>query len=133
MVLFQVFWRTFAQLALAVLLASAGLNWADPEEAKVNAVTLGLGLLMAAVGGVVAVLWAWGLTPATTAMEKALRSAAQAAAGGLAGLVVNSVQDVLSLPTILIGIVIAVVFAFFITLFQYQSAPTTTTGTASTG
>ncbi len=124
--LWSIFWRTFAQLALAALLAVQGLNWTNPDDVKVNATNLGIALLAAVVGGIVAVLWAYAGTPATTAVEKAVRSAAQAAAGGLGAIVLNELGDVLELPTLLIGVAVSVVFAFFITYFQNQVPPVTT-------
>jgi len=124
--LWSIFWRTFAQLALAALLAVQGLNWTNPDDVKVNATNLGIALLAAVVGGLVAVLWAFAGTAATTAVEKAVRSAAQAAAGGLGALALNSVADVIQVPALLIGIAVSVVFAFLITYFQNQVPPVTT-------
>jgi hypothetical protein len=121
--LWNIFWRTFAQLALAALLAVQGLDWTNVADVKVNATTLGVALLAAVVGGIVAVLWAYGATPASTAVEKSVRSAAQAAAGGLGAIALNSVADVVKLPTLLLGIVVSVVFAFLVTYFQNQPAP----------
>lgn len=121
----SIFWRTFAQLALAAVLAVQGLNWTDPEEVKVNATTLGIALLAAAVGGLVAVLWAFAGSPAASATEKAVRSAAQAAAGGLGALALNSAADVLAVPTLLLGIAVSIVFAAAVTYFQNQQAPVT--------
>ena len=121
--LWNIFWRTFAQLALAALLAVAGLNWTNIADVKVNATTLGVGLLGAVIGGVVAVLWAFGAQAAASPLEKAIRSAAQAAAGGLGAIALNSAADVVSLPTVLIGVAVSVVFAFLITYFQNQPAP----------
>lgn len=123
MKLWQIFWRTFAQLALAALLAVQGLNWTEASDVKVNATTLGVALLAAVIGGVVAVLWAFAASPAATALEKAVRSAAQAAAGGLGAIVLNGVADVISLPAVLVGVAVSVVFAFLITYFQNQQLP----------
>ena|SRR6185436_17970905 len=123
MKLWSIFWRTFAQLALAALLAVQGLNWTNPEDVKVNATNLGIALLAAVVGGLVAVGWAYSGTPATTAIEKAKRSAVQAAAGGIGAIALNQVADVLAFPTLVIGVAVSVVFAFFITYFQNQAPP----------
>lgn len=120
MSLMSIFWRTFAQLALAVLLAVQGLEWVDSGAINVNFETLGLGLLGAFIGAVVAVLWAFGLTAAVSALDKALRSAAQAAAGGLGAIVLNEAADLFELPVVLLGIAVSVVFAFAITYLQYQ-------------
>ena len=121
--LWSIFWRTFAQLALAALLAVQGLNWTDPDTVRVDATNLGIALLAAVLGGIVAVLWAYAATPAATAVEKAVRSATQAAAGGLGAIVLNSVADVLSIGHLLIAIGVSVVFAFAITYFQNQVPP----------
>lgn len=121
--LWNIFWRTFAQLALAALLAVQGLDWTNIADVKVNATTLGISLGAAALGGVVAVLWAFGASPATTAVEKAIRSAAQAAAGGLGAIVLNSMADVIALPAALLAVAVSVVFAFAVTYFQNQPAP----------
>jgi hypothetical protein len=123
--LWSIFWRTFAQLALAALLAVQGLNWQDPNTVKVNATNLGIALLGAVLGGVVAVLWAYVATPAATAVEKAIRSAVQAAAGGLGAIALNSVADVLSVGHLLVAVGVSVVFAFAITYFQNQVPPVT--------
>lgn len=124
--LWSIFWRTFAQLSLAALLAVQGLNWTDPDTVKVNATNLGIALLAAVLGGLVAVLWAYGSSPASTAIEKAIRSAAQAAAGGLGAIVLNSVADVLTIGHLLVAVAVSVVFAFAITYFQNQVPPTNT-------
>lgn len=126
--LWRIFWRTFAQLALAALLAVQGLDWTDLADVKVNASTLGVALLAAVVGGIVAMLWAYGATEASTALEKAIRSAAQAAAGGLGAIALNTAADVVALPALLVGIAVTVVFAFGITYFQNQPAPAPSVG-----
>jgi Na+-transporting NADH:ubiquinone oxidoreductase subunit NqrB len=121
--LWNIFWRTFAQLALAALLAVQGLDWTNAADVKVNGTTLGVALLAAVLGGLVAVLWAFAATPASTAVEKAVRSAAQAAAGGLGAIVLNTVADVVAVPALLLGIAVSVAFAFAITYFQNQPVP----------
>jgi hypothetical protein len=120
MSLWSIFWRTFAQLALAVLLAVQVPDLVDETWIKNTGAAVGLGLLVAFIGGLVAVLWAWGLTPATTALEKATRSAAQAAAGVLGALVLNSAADLVALPKVLVGGLVTVVLAFAVTYFQNQ-------------
>jgi hypothetical protein len=110
--LWSIFWRTFAQLALAVLLAVQVPDLIDDTWIKSTGTAVGLGLL--------AVLWAWGLTPAVTALEKATRSAAQAAAGVLGAVVLNTAADLISLPKVLVGGVVTIVLAFAVTYFQNQ-------------
>ncbi len=127
----QIFVRTFAQIALPVLVAAGAFVWASDEDVKANATVIGLGLLTAFVGAVVAVLTAYAATPASTALGKATRSAVQAAAGVLATLVFNSVADVTSAGVVLAGGVATVVLAFFVTLAQY--AATAETPPAVTG
>ena len=127
---FAIFWRTFAQLASAAMLAVAGLSWATSQDAKANATALGLGLLLAFIGALVAVLWAFSSSPAFTALEKALRSAAQTAAGALGAIILNQVSDLFQLPPVLIAAGVSIVFAFFITYFSYQPAPPPRDGNA---
>jgi len=124
MSLMSIFWRTFAQLALAVLLAVQGVEWVNGDAMRVNVESLGLGLLGAFIGGLVAVLWAWAGTPATSALDKGLRSAAQTAAGALGALVLNTTADLFALPQVLLAAAISVVFAFAITYLQYQGPVT---------
>ena len=123
--LWTIFWRTFAQLALAVVLAVQGLDWVTNEGRKSSSTVLLLGLLAAFIGAVAAVLWAWAATPAVSAIAKAFRSAAQAAAGGLAAIVLNEASDFYSLGKVLGAVLVSVIFAFAITYFQNQGAPPT--------
>jgi len=123
-VLWQIFWRTFAQLELAVVLAAQGMDWSTSEgQYALNLDKLGALTLMALIGAIVAVLWAWASSPAATPVQKALRSAAQALAGGLGAIVLNEMGDIVSLGAILVPLVIAVVLAFLVTYFQNQPQP----------
>jgi hypothetical protein len=126
MTLWNIFWRTFAQLAGAVLLGAQALDWVNGDK-RTNILLVGLGLLAALVGAVVAVLWAFGKSPATTALEKAFRSAAEALAGGLTGLVINSQTDWVTFGSALVALGTGVVLAFGITYFQNQGTVTTVT------
>lgn len=121
--LWTIFWRTFAQLALAVILAVQGLDWVTSGGRKSSSTVLLLGLLAAFIGAVASVLWAWAATPAVSAIQKAFRSAAQAAAGGLGAIVLNQASDFYNLGKVLAAVLVAVVFAFGITFFQNQGAP----------
>lgn len=114
----SIFTRTFAQLAVAVLLAVQGLDLVSEDGLRVNGTTAGLGMLLALIGAVVATLWAYAGTPAATPLQKALRSAAQAIAGGLGAVVLNESADLFDLPKVLLSIAVATVFAFLITYLQ---------------
>jgi len=119
MTLWSIFWRTFAQLAAAALLAVQGVDFLAGDVVN-NATALGLALLMAFIGALIAVLWAFAGTPAVTAIQKAVRSAAQALAGGLGAIALNEASDLLSLPKVIVGVLVSVVLAFAITYFQNQ-------------
>jgi hypothetical protein len=116
----SVFWRTFAQITLAAVLAIQVPELVDSSWIHNTAEALGLALFGAFLAGLVAVLWAFAQSLAVTPLEKALRSAAQALAGVLGGVVVTQVSDVLALGPVLVGGAITVVLAFVVTFFQYQ-------------
>lgn len=118
----SIFWRTFAQLALAALLVIQLPDLVDSTWIKNTAEATAVTLLGALIGGIVAVLWAFAGSAAVTAIDKAIRSAAQALAGTLGGVVLTSTTDVLTLPQVLVGGITATVLAFAITFFQYQGA-----------
>src|SRR6185436_16346912 len=69
-----VFSRTFLVLAGAVLVAVQGLEWADSTLIGNNVLTLGLGLLSAAIGGFLAVAAAYLIHPSASKLEKAIRA-----------------------------------------------------------
>jgi hypothetical protein len=115
----SIFWRTFAQLAVPVVVTAQAYDWVNGDK-KVNASLLGFGLLVAFVGGIAAAGYAWVKTPATTALQKSIRSAVQAALGVLVALPVNAVGDVVQWPGLLLGGLSVVVGAFAITFFQNQ-------------
>jgi len=116
----KIFWRTFAQLALAVLLVIQVPDLVDSTWIRNTAEATGLGLAASLLGAVVAVLWAYIGTPAATALGKAFRSAAQALAGTLGGLVLTQTSDLLTVPKVIVGGLISIVLAFAITYFQNQ-------------
>lgn len=118
--LWTTFWRTFAQLALAGVLALQGLDWSDLGHVEANAFSVGLVILAAALGGLVAVLWAFAKSPASTALEKGLRSAAEVVAGGLGAVLVNESTDWVATEHLIIGLIGTAVMAFAVTYFQYQ-------------
>lgn len=122
LVYWKIFWRTFAQLELAVVLAAQAMDWSTAgNQFALNTDKLGALSLMALLGALIAALWAWGLSPATSAIQKATRSAIQALAGGLGAITINSVADIVALKTLLVPLVLAVVFAFAVTFFQNQA------------
>lgn len=120
--LWSIFWRTFAQLALAVLLAVSVPELIDETWIKNTAEAVGVGLLGAFIGGLVAVLWSFAGSPASTATGKAIRSAAQALAGVLGAVVITTTTDILTLPAVLLGGLVTTVLAFAVTYFQYQGS-----------
>lgn len=119
----QIFWKTFAQLAASGLLAYQGYNVVQ-GNGTANLATLGFVLLAAALGAVVATGTAYWKSPATTAIQKAIRSGVQALTAGIATWALNSWQNVVSTEKLLIPLAISVGLAFAITYFQ--NAGTTT-------
>lgn len=120
MIYWNVFWKTFAQLATAVLGGALLLNWADESSYAANATIVGLGLLTAAVGGLVAAGWSYVKSPAESAVEKATRSLVQFLVAGLGVVAFNSVADLTSFPKLVVPLVIGAVLSFALTFFQNQ-------------
>lgn len=121
----RVFVRTFAQLGGAALIAVQGYDWATSDAIGDNGYALGLALLAALVGSLVATGWAFVGSPATTPLDKALRSAVEKIVGGVGVVVFNSIADVVSWAHIIPPLLIAAVLAFFITLLSYVSPSAT--------
>lgn len=119
----SIFWRTFAQLAAPAVIAAQSYDWVNGDK-RVNASLLGFALLVALVGGVTAAGYAWVNSPATTVLQKATRSAAEAALGVLVALPTNAVADVVKWPVLLVGGVSVIIGAFVITYFQNQNVVT---------
>jgi hypothetical protein len=126
----SIFWRTFAQLASAFLVTVQGYDWAV-EEFEANIESVAVGLIAALLGATVAAGWAYVRSPASTALDRSIRSAVQWVLGGLGAVVINGWADLASLPSILVPTLIGAVIAFGITFLQNQPAPqpSTTTGT----
>lgn len=118
----NIFFKTFAQLAATALVTAQGYSWAV-EDAVVSAETAGLGVLLAAIGALIAAGYAYVRSPATTALQKALRSGLQFLLGGASALVINTWADIVSVPSVLVPTVIGAVLAFLITYLQNQPAP----------
>lgn len=126
MIYVNIFTKTLAQLALAVALAAEGYAWTTGADARTNFTTIGLGLLVAVIGAVVATGHAFAGSPATTALAKATRSAVQACVGALGALALNSVSDLANVTTVLVGSAAAIVLAFGVTYLQnVEQSPTT--------
>ena len=119
-VYWNIFWKTFAQMAAAALLAVGGAELLLDINAQGMAILLAL--LAAAVGGLVATGWAYVRAPADSAIEKALRSAAEKGIGVLVAIPINSAADLVTIPNLLIAGVGAVVLSGVVTYFQYQGA-----------
>jgi ABC-type amino acid transport system permease subunit len=122
-----IFFRTFAGLALVALLAAQGADWTDTGDFAVTAQVLAFALLMAAIGGLIAALWAFVASPAGSTLGRSLRSAVQAFLGTpIAALVIDSPDDFDSLPELILPAVIAAVLAFAVTyLSNFAPAPRT--------
>lgn len=122
MTLWSIFWRTFAALASAALLAFEGVDILN-GDVRANVTLVGLGLLAAGGGALVAVLIAIGKKPATSALEKAIRAAVEKAAGVIGVFVYNSTADLVNDGRLLQAGIGAVVLAFAITYFGAQAPP----------
>lgn len=118
-VYWSIFWRTFAQLAVPAIVAAQGYDWVNGDT-RYNASLLGFALLVAFIGGVSAAGYAWLKEPATTTLQKATRSAVQAALGVLVALPTNAATDIVQWPALLAGSVSVIAGAFVLTWFQNQ-------------
>lgn len=121
MIYVNIFWRTFAALESAVILAAMGWDWATDFKVSVSKLAfLSFAPLIGAVG---AAGYAYTRTPAPTALGKAIRAFVEKAVAGVALIAVNSFADVLTLPNLLVPIVIASVLSFIFTYLSYQGQP----------
>lgn len=118
--LWSVFWRTFAALALPVVLAAQALDWAVTGNWTSNTIIFGLGLLGAAVGALVALLMAASLGFAETPLGKALRAFVQALAQVLSGFVFVKVADLAQDVKLLEAGIPVVILAFAVAYFANQ-------------
>jgi hypothetical protein len=114
----SIFWRTFSALELAVIGAAVAWDWTT--DFKASATKLAFLSLAPFIGAVVAAIYAYVRTPATTALEKAIRAFLQAIAGGLALVVINTPADVIALPNLLVSLGVAAIGAFIVTFFSNQ-------------
>lgn len=121
-----IFVRTFAALAGAGLLAVQGYDWSSSDTIRNNGYALGLMLLSAVVGSIVAVAWAFVASPAGTALEKGFRAAVEKVVGGLGAVAINSQADLVGMGKLIPSVLIAAALAFFVTLLSYVSPPKVT-------
>jgi hypothetical protein len=123
----SIFWRTFAGLATATLLAAQGYDWASGDY-RAKIAQLGFGLLLALIGGLVAAGWAYVKSPAVTVLEKSVRSLVQYLLGAVGAVVINTTADLVTLPKLLVPGIIGAVLAFGLTYFSNQgTVPPATT------
>jgi hypothetical protein len=118
MTYWSIFWRSFAQMAAAFMLSVSVVDLTS--DYKTGAVLMGLGLLSAAIGGLVAAGWAFWKTPATTATEKAIRSFLEKILGGLSAVALSSAADLVNLPRLLWPLLVAALLAAMVTFFSNQ-------------
>jgi hypothetical protein len=118
-----VFTRTFLVLAGSVLLAVQGMEWADSSLIGNNILTLGLGLLAAAVGGLLAVAAAYVIGPATTKFQKSVRAFLEKIVAGVGVVAFSTVADVVAFGKLVGPLLIAAVFAFAITYISTEPPP----------
>jgi len=105
-------------MAAAFLL---GMSVVDlTTDYKTGAVLMGLGLLSAAVGGLIAAGWAFWKTPATSALEKAIRSFLEKMLGGLSAVAFSSVADLVAFPRLVWPLLVASFLAAMVTYFSNQ-------------
>jgi hypothetical protein len=118
-----VFTRTFLVLAGAVLVAVQGLEWADSSLIGNNALTLGLGLLSAALGGLGAVAAAYLIHPSASKIEKAIRAFIEKILAGGIVVTFSSAADLVAFGKLLPALLIAAVFSFVITYVSVEPPP----------
>lgn len=115
----SIFTKTFAALAVSALGFAATLKWDTPADVRTSAGVLGFVLLMALIGGLLAVLWAYVGQPAVTPLGRALRSAVQALLAAPAAVAIANAQnwgDLANLSTLWLPTLAAVVIAFLASL-----------------
>lgn len=120
-----VFTRTFLVLAGAVLLAVQGLEWADSSLIGNNVLTLGLGLLSAAVGGLLAVGAAYLIHPSASKLEKAVRAFVEKVLAGAGVVAFSTAADLVAFGKLLPPLLVAAAFSFAITYISTEPPPVT--------
>ena len=123
----SIFTKTAGALALTVFLAAQTLDWSDQEKVISSATIVAFGLLAAAIGGAIAVAWAFVGTPAVTPVGRALRSAVQALLGlPIAGAIITSTEDFVTVQKLLVPTICAVVLAFLVSYLSNRNPVTET-------
>jgi hypothetical protein len=118
----SIFTKTAGALALTVFVAAQTLDWSDKDKVIASGTIVAFGLLGALIGGLIAVLWAFVASPATTAVGKALRSAVQALlALPIAGVVIQETSDFVTVEKLLIPTACAVVLAFLVSYLSNRN------------
>lgn len=120
MTLFTIGWRTFIALLAPYFLALTTVDWLTDWRAPL--VALGLGVLTAAMGALVAVLWAWRRGTAISALDKAIRAAIEKVAAGLGTVAFNSVADLMTFPNLMRLLIPSAIGAFVVTYLGYLGA-----------
>ena len=118
-----VFSRTFLVMAGSVLVAVQGLEWVNPDLLGNNVLTLGLGLLSAAVGGALAVAAAYLIHPSASKLEKSIRAFLEKLLAGVGVVTFSSLADLVAFGKLLPPLLIASVFAFAITYISVEPPP----------
>jgi hypothetical protein len=118
-----VFARTFLVLAGSVLLAVQGLEWADRTLIGNNILTLGLGLLTAALGALGAVAAAYLIRPSASKLEKAIRAFIEKVLAGGIVVTFSSVADLVAFGKLLPPLLVAAAFSFVITFISVEPPP----------
>jgi hypothetical protein len=113
--------RTFAALSVGVLGTAALYDWAT--DARTGAIALGLGLATAALGGIVAGLYAMAGRAASSPVGKAVNTLWQGLAAGLATVAFNSVADLVAFPRLAWPVLIGAALGALQTLAQTTAEP----------
>lgn len=119
----QVFFRTLGQLMVPVVAAVLVIVGAtDPGSAAPSyeqaVLILALGSVGAVIGALAAVAWFQAAGAATSPLQKALRSLYEAIAQGLSAIVINSIQDLVDLPKLLLPLGVGAIGAAIYTFLQ---------------
>lgn len=118
-----VFSRTFLVLAGSVLVAVQGLEWVNSETIGNNVLTLGLGLLSAVIGGLLAVAAAYLIHPSASKLEKAFRAFLEKILSGGLVITFSSVADLVAFGKLLPPLLVAAAFSFAITYISVEPPP----------
>lgn len=118
-----IFARTFAAMAGATLLAAQGYVWTTSAEYRENALIIGLGLLAAAVAGLLAVGAALVAGASPTRNGRAVRAFLEKLIAGVGVVAFNEVADVITFGKLLPPLLVASILAFAVTWLTYAETP----------